>query len=56
MQSANELLALRIYRDSIIARCAQSEIFARLCADAFVGLMAGCAAVYLVCVFTKGSI
>lgn len=54
MQSANELLALRIYRDSIIASSAQSEIFARLCAEAFVGLCACGAAVWVACAMVGG--
>lgn len=54
MQTANELLALRKYRDSIIASSAQSEIFARLCADAFVGLCACGAAVWAACAMAGG--
>lgn len=56
MQTANELLALRKYRDTVLADCRESTAFASLAADAFVGLMACCAAVYLVCVFAKGAI
>lgn len=54
MQSANELLALRKYRDTILADCRESTAFASLAADAFVGLCACGAAVWVVCAMVGG--
>lgn len=54
MMTIAEHTALRKYRDSIISRCAQDEIFARLCADAVVGLCACGAAVWVVCCMIGG--
>lgn len=54
MRTVSEIRALKAYRDSILRDCRESAAFASLAADTFVGLMACCAAVYLVCIFIGG--
>lgn len=51
-----EMKTLRSYTDRIQSQCRESTAFASLAADAFVGLCACGAAVYLVCVFVRGAV
>lgn len=54
MMTVAEQKALRAYRDSILRDCRESTAFAILAADAFVGLCACVAAVWVVCACIKG--